>query len=84
MLAQGSDAALKELATAEMRKPTAAEEQKKLGDGWWDLGREYGRIRLERLATTGGLLVSAGGFRILTVDESGHREEIEMPGRAAA
>ena len=37
MLAQGSDAALKQLATTELGKPTAPEEQKKLGDGWWDL-----------------------------------------------
>jgi beta-glucosidase len=36
MLAQGSDASLKELATADLRKPTAPEEQMKLGDGWWD------------------------------------------------
>jgi hypothetical protein len=37
MLVQGSDATLKELAMAERRKPTVPEEQKKLGDGWWDL-----------------------------------------------
>ena len=36
-LIKGSDVALKELATAEMRKPKSPEEQKKLGDGWWDL-----------------------------------------------
>lgn len=34
MLARGSDATLKQLATEEMRKPTAPEEQAKLGKGW--------------------------------------------------
>ena len=34
MLAQGSDAILKQLATEELRKPTAPEEQAKLGKGW--------------------------------------------------
>ncbi len=37
MFAQGSDASLKELAATDMQKPTAPAEQKKLGDGWWDL-----------------------------------------------
>ena len=44
MLGQGSDALLKELATAELRKPTAAEDQKKLGDGWWDFAG--GKVKL--------------------------------------
>ena len=35
-LARGSDAALTQLATTELTKPTTAEEQKKLGDGWWE------------------------------------------------
>ncbi len=37
MLALGSDAALREVARAELRGATTADAQAALGDGWWDL-----------------------------------------------
>jgi hypothetical protein len=40
MLALGSDAALKDLASREIAGVTAAEDQAKLGDGWWDVAEK--------------------------------------------
>jgi hypothetical protein len=37
MLAKGSDAKLKAIATAELKNPQQAAEQAQLGDSWWDL-----------------------------------------------
>jgi hypothetical protein len=42
MLANGSDATLKQLAAAELKKPTVSEEQAKLGDGWWNFAGTTG------------------------------------------
>ena len=39
-LAAGSDPALKRLAERERAKPDAADAQRSLGDGWWDLSRK--------------------------------------------
>ena len=39
MLALGADAALKALAKKELQRPTSADEQAALADGWWDLGK---------------------------------------------
>jgi len=46
MLALGSDPALKELAAKDVQGTDSAEEQVKLGDGWWELaGKEEGRAK---------------------------------------
>jgi hypothetical protein len=46
MLALGSDADLKRLATKELRRPTDAAEHVELADGWWDLSQQQeGRLR---------------------------------------
>ena len=38
MLALGSDAQLKKLATAEMKSPSSETAQLTIAHGWWDLG----------------------------------------------
>jgi WD40 repeat protein len=52
-LSKGGDAALKTLANADLGKPAGAEEQVKVGDGWWDLAKakpELGTTPLQRRA----------------------------------
>ncbi|HUY32240.1 MAG TPA: NPCBM/NEW2 domain-containing protein [Pirellulales bacterium] len=45
-LAAGGDPALKELAQRELAKPNGAEEEKSLGDDWWDMSRkEKGAVK---------------------------------------
>ena len=39
MLALGTDAELKELATKDMEGAKEAKEQAAIGDGWWDSGK---------------------------------------------
>jgi len=44
MLKQGSDASLRQLAITEIGTPTAPEDQKKLGDGWWDFAAVHVKL----------------------------------------
>jgi hypothetical protein len=44
MLAAGSDEALKALAEQDLKRPTAADDQVKLGDDWWQQADNAGRI----------------------------------------
>ncbi len=50
LLAKGSDRRLQELARRELAAPAAAEEQRSLGDAWWDAAqKETGRAEKARL-----------------------------------
>ena len=73
MLAQGSDAALKQLAAAELAKPTAAEEQKKLGDGWW----EFAGSKV-KLAWKGSLRRAVYWYRKAVGSGGGRKAELEQ------
>ena len=44
LLVQGSDDAQKQLATTELTKPTDSEQQKKLGDAWWDFAGSKAKL----------------------------------------
>jgi WD40 repeat protein/tRNA A-37 threonylcarbamoyl transferase component Bud32 len=53
LLARGKDQALQDLARADLARPAAAAEQRKVGDGWWDLAEaspELGKTLLQRRA----------------------------------
>jgi hypothetical protein len=55
LLARGKDQALRDLAAADLAAPAAAAEQRKVGDGWWDLAEaapELGKTQLQRRACT--------------------------------
>jgi serine/threonine-protein kinase len=55
LLARGKDQALRDLARADLAAPAAATEQRKVGDGWWDLSEtapELGKTQLQRRAGT--------------------------------
>jgi WD40 repeat protein len=55
LLSGGADAALKALADADLANPTHAEDQVKVGDGWWGLGEskpELGKAQVQRRAAT--------------------------------
>ncbi len=49
MLALGSDAALKALAQAEIAGAATADEQVKLGDGWWNASQKEGGLAVQQL-----------------------------------
>ena len=49
LLALGSDAALKDLAIAELKEVSDAAEQAKLGDAWWDLAQQEQEMVKQRL-----------------------------------
>jgi len=44
LLAQGSDDVQKQLATTELTKPTDSEQQKKLGDAWWEFAGSKAKL----------------------------------------
>jgi WD40 repeat protein len=53
LLARGNDKALQDLARADLARPTATADQRKVGDGWWDLAEaspELGKTPLQRRA----------------------------------
>ncbi|HUY36921.1 MAG TPA: NPCBM/NEW2 domain-containing protein [Pirellulales bacterium] len=72
-LAAGGDPALKELARRELAKPNGAEEEKSLGDDWWDMSRkEKGAVK--------AALASRAGFwyrRAVTVLSGIEKEAVE-------
>ena len=62
-LARGSDPGTRDLATLELSKPTKTEELVRLGNGWWDFGRQGDEDSQRQGHATRGnhLLAGVGG-----------------------
>lgn len=54
MLALGSDAKLKDLASKDLAEPSAAADQVEIGDGWWELAENENRISKAELQKRAG------------------------------
>src|SRR5262249_9786638 len=79
-LSKGGDDELKSLASADLAKPAAAEEQVKVGDGWWDLAKakpELGTTPLQRRAAFWYQRAEAG-LQGLTRDRVQERQKLVL------